>query len=611
MLSFSSTRIDFGKGRIAVPLPRELRLALIACAFAIGVGTLIACTFTQDYIESFGRPHYVGLTDFLFLTQDAFWLAAVALLLGALAVMPLPILGPDIGAFLLRHRRAVAIGLTASVFVLGVAGTHFVFDSYYLSRDEILAEFDAVIFRSGRPVALIPPDWQAFANALAPRLMLPIDGGAGWVSGYLPVNAGFRAIISLIGDSNWTSPFLAACAIIATFGVARRLWPARPDAALVSMLLVATSSQMLVTSMTSYAMTGHLALNMIWLWFFLRNDKIGHGAAVATGFLAAGLHQLIFHPLFVLPFIVQLWETKRRKLALFYILSYAVICLFWIAYWKIVLAWGGLSPEVTEDTGPMYFVIKVLALLTDFHWAGADLMLKNILRFVSWQSPALLPLACLAYPAIRRGTGIAGPLMAGLLLTTVAMFFLLPNQAYGWGYRYIHGLIGSAALLGGYGWIVLTDRAGKAETGACRTMLVICSAFAWFILLPAHAKQAHDYVAPYIRTLKAIRQAPTDIVVVDKSRLFFAEDLVRNDPFLRNRPKVLELTSLTEPGIDYLCAHYSVSLFGYDQATALGIAPNEKLTVADDDKRAKLRTDLSQRCGTALSVPSGLEKQAH
>ncbi len=611
MLSFSSARIDFGKGRIAVPLPRELRLALIACALAIGIGTIIACAFAQPYIESFGQPHYVGLADFLFRTQDAFWLAVIALLLAGLAVAPLPILGPEIGMFLLRHRRAVVIGLTIFVFALGVAGTHFVFDAYYVSRDEILAEFDAIIFRSGRPVAPIAPDWQIFANALAPRLMLPIYGGAGWVSGYLPVNAGFRALVGLIGDPNWTSPLLAACAIIATFGVARRLWPDRPDAAFVSMLLVATSPQVLVTSMTSYAMTGHLALNMIWLWFFLRNDKIGHGAAIVTGFLASGLHQLIFHPLFVLPFIVQLWESKRRKLACFYILSYAVICLFWIAYWKIVLASEGLSPEATEDTGPMYFVIRALALLTDFHWAGAGLMLKNILRFVSWQNPALLPLACLAYPAIRRGTAISGPLIAGLLLTTAAMFFLLPNQAYGWGYRYIHGLIGSAALLGGYGWIALTDRQDRAEMGASRTMLAVCSAFAVFMLLPAHMKQAHDYVAPYVRAMNLIQQAPTDIVVVDKSRLFFAEDLVRNDPFLRNRPKVIELTGLTEPSIDYLCAHYSVARFGYDQATALGIASNAQLTIVDDDKRTKLGAALSKACGTALALPPGLEKQGH
>jgi hypothetical protein len=44
-------------------------------------------------------------------------------------------------------------------------------------------------------------------------------------------------------------------------------------------------------------MTAHLTLNLIWLCLFLRNDKIGHGAAIAVGFLASGLHQLIFHPL--------------------------------------------------------------------------------------------------------------------------------------------------------------------------------------------------------------------------------------------------------------------------------------------------------------------------
>jgi len=49
-------------------------------------------------------------------------------------------------------------------------------------------------------------------------------------------------------------------------------------------------------------------------------------------------------------------------------------------------------------------------------------------------------------------------LVAGLVLTLLAMFMLLPYQGHGWGYRYLHGLIGSAALLGGYGWITLTGR---------------------------------------------------------------------------------------------------------------------------------------------------------
>jgi hypothetical protein len=120
--------------------------------------------------------------------------------------------------------------------------------------------------------------------------------------------------------------YLAALAVVTNFGVARRLWPTRLDAALISALLVATSSQVLVTSMASYAMTAHLTLNLIWLRMFLRDDKIGHGAAIAVGFLASGLHQLIFHPLFVAPFVVRLWASGRRPLALAYIVRYSVIC---------------------------------------------------------------------------------------------------------------------------------------------------------------------------------------------------------------------------------------------------------------------------------------------
>ncbi|MDQ6702482.1 MAG: hypothetical protein M3Z96_04935, partial [Pseudomonadota bacterium] len=59
--------------------------------------------------------------------------------------------------------------------------------------------------------------------------------------------------------------------------------------------------------------------------------------AIAVGFLASGLHQLIFHPLFVAPFIVRLWASGRRPLALVYIVGYSFICLFWISYWQIMI----------------------------------------------------------------------------------------------------------------------------------------------------------------------------------------------------------------------------------------------------------------------------------
>src|SRR3546814_13123134 len=67
------------------------------------------------------------------------------------------------------------------------------------------------------------------------------------------------------------------------------------DLVLVTLLLAFSSTQLLVMSMTAYAMTAHFALNMVWLALFLRNDWKGHFGAAVVAFLAIGLHQLQFH----------------------------------------------------------------------------------------------------------------------------------------------------------------------------------------------------------------------------------------------------------------------------------------------------------------------------
>jgi len=570
-------------------LPRPCRQILIGCALTVAAATAMTSAFELKSLPTVSAPDFVWLAFYLFRTQDAVWLAALAALWLGLAFTPMLPLSARARAFASRRPAAIPTGLALLVLVMGIAGVTIVFQGYHLSRDEFLADFDAIVFRSGHVIASVDPQWRPFVFALEPRYMLPVTGDVGSISTYLPINAVLHTAMGLIANPDWTGAVLAAAAVVATWGVARRLWPQRPDAAVVCSILVATSSQVLVTAMTSYAMTAHLALNMIWLWFFLRGDKVGHGAAIATGWLASGLHQLVFHPIFVAPFIMGLWATGRRALACLYIGSYAAIGLFWIEYWHIVFGQEGIATHIGDNTGPLYFVVRILAQVESFQWSGIDLMVKNALRFVIWQNPALLPLACLAYMTIRRGSGIASELFTGILLTLVAMFLLSSYQGHGWGYRYLHGLIGSAALLGGYGWLALTTPLTQDETRRSQTIMVICSAIAVLILLPVHAMQAHDFASPYVRASKAISQAPTDVVIVDKSRLLFAEDLVRNDPFLRNRPKVLDLTNLTEANIRDLCAHHRVAIFDREQGLAFGIVPNDDATAYDDDVRATAR----------------------
>jgi hypothetical protein len=330
------SQIEFCSRKTAARLPRELRRASVACAVMIALFTALAFAFNTVFSPKAG---FVRLTTYFFQTQDAFWLGFVALLLLGVAIARIPAVISPAATIILRYPRTAVVCLSALVLLCGIIGTLVVFHGYHLSRDEFLAEFDATILRTGTPVALAAPEWQSFFLALAPCFMLPVAQGAGFLSAYLPVNAGLRALTGLMADPAWTSPLLAAGAVVAIFWVARRLFPSRPDAVLVTTLLVATSSQVLLTSMTSYAMTAHLTLNLLWLWLFLRDDKIRHAAAIGVGFLATGLHQLIFHPVFAFPFIIRLWTSGRRRLALTYLFTYAVICLFWIGYWQIVLMW--------------------------------------------------------------------------------------------------------------------------------------------------------------------------------------------------------------------------------------------------------------------------------
>lgn len=580
------------------PAPRDLRIAATVCVLSIVVGTLIAYGFAAGVDLQWRRGSFVWLTPYLFLTEDAFWLVMIGLLLGAFAVMRIPTARVPAPSAVFRNPRIVLALTTGAVLVCGLAGTHAVFHGYHLTPDENLAEFDATILRAGMPIAPVAGEWQRFATALTPRFVLHVPDGGYWISLYLPVNALIRALVGLIADPAWTSPLLAALAVITIFGIARRLWPDRPDAALVSTLLLATSSQVLVTAMTSYSMTAHLALNLVWLWFFLRDDKIGHAGAIGVGFFASGLHQLIFHPLFALPFILGLWEERRRRQFLVYVVSYAIICLFWMAYWQLVLDWKGLLSPFSAGSGIAFFWLRVLTTIASFDWTSAGLMVMNVLRLVAWQNPILLPLALIGYREACREEPIACNLAKGLVYALIAMFIIMANQGPGWGYRYLHGLLGNLVLLAAYGWISLSRRATAEEMSSVRTIFGVAAVVAGVVLLPAHAKEAHDFVQPYVRAYAAISHAPADLVIVDKSGFLQAEDLIRNDPFLRNTPKIMDLSELSEDDLIYICARYNIAVFDRQQGLALGILPNDEQYKTEAEKLQRMRAAMTRiSCG--------------
>lgn len=507
-----------------------------------------------------------------FLAQDVVGLTVLGLIQLFLGLAPaLPVFGA--WSRLAAQPRWASLALAVAVAVTAWIGTWLVCHGFALSYDEVMAEFDARIFGSGALIGPIPVEWRAYRQALAPHFLLPVPGNDAWVSAYLPMNAMLRALFAAIGSPALTGPVLLGIAVLMVAAVALRLWPGRPDAALVAVLLLVTSPQALATAMTPYAMTGHLTLDLAWLWLFLRGGRAGHGGAAAVGFVACGLHQVVFHPLFVAPFLIGLVLGRSWRLVAFYTAAYGAIGAFWTLYWPGVLAVTGFGGGAGHgaEVGASYQIARIAALLAAFDWNGLDLMAKNLIRFVTWQSPLLVPLLILSWPALRRGEGPSRALAGGIVLTTLAMFVLLPYQGHGWGYRYLHGLIGSACLLAAQGWITATRTLSPPRRVSANALFGLgCTAA--LALLALRAVQVERFVSPYAAAWAAIHGLATDIVLIDDRDLAFGSDLVRNDPFLTDRPiLVLRRGIASEADLRALCSRGSVGVFGAAEAERLGL----------------------------------------
>ncbi|HYX46046.1 MAG TPA: hypothetical protein VE820_04400, partial [Sphingomicrobium sp.] len=204
--------------------------------------------------------------------------------------------------------------LLAAGFVLCALlawGSYALMGNFPLSRDEHMVVFDMAIFGSGRLAMPIAPEWRNYALALVPRFLLNSNHPVGFVSSYLPVNAMLRLAFSKVADPAWYNPVLVLLGGVALLDIAKRAFGLRGQTRVVVLLVYALSTQMLVNAMTDFSMTGHLALNLIWLAAFLRGGKLWNSVAIVTGFLAVGLHQLVFHPLFVAPFL--LWKLREGE----------------------------------------------------------------------------------------------------------------------------------------------------------------------------------------------------------------------------------------------------------------------------------------------------------
>jgi hypothetical protein len=501
------------------------------------------------------RSGHISITDSLLVLQDG------PFIVGFLALYLLLSRGaPELPARLTdwlqrssdRAGPPFIIGLAVAAAAAVLIGWTWLYQAFPMSMDEFWPTFDARVFASGRLMAPIPPEWRAYAHAMQPIYQLETPDHAFWISSYLPLNAAARALASWLGGQALAGAAWAAAAILCLWDIARQLWPARRDAAVVAVGLLALSPQFLAAAMTPFAWPAHLALNLAWLALFLRRSPGAQAGAAVVAFAACGLHEWVFAPLFAGPFLIEAWFAGRRREAILQGAAFGLSCGFWFAWPGLVFMAHGYP------FGAARMSAADNALTTLLRPEAPLVMAENLLRLTTWQSPlaALLAVAGITEAVRRRSPPLLA--MAGGLVLAIAFFTLVtPYQAQGWGYRYLHGYLGSISLLAAAGWVRLSDVAPRRGWsvltlgGALAVMLVGC-----------RAGQIADYVAPSVRLEGMIQRSPADVVIVDPGGPnLFRLDLARNDPFLANRPKVMLLPYLTWDEIRALGERKSLELF--------------------------------------------------
>src|SRR5437868_1559801 len=343
-----------------------------------------------------------------------------------------------------------------------------------------------------------------------------------------------RAVFQSISLQSFLNPLLDAVSVVALFGAARNIWPTRAENAFVAAGLLATSCQFLVMAMTSYSMPAHLALNTIWLWLYSAPDRRRYYLAPFVGVLAIGLHQSIVHALFAAPFLLRIVLQRRWRAVLIFGVVYLAGCAAWWA-WRV-----HYSPPSALPTASFFRLLNPLMLV---------IQPMDLLLVIGWSSLATPLLAALGLRRIFQERPIVRDAAVSCLLTFGFYVFFYLDQGNGWGYRYFHGTLACFILVAVAGWEFLVKLVG---TLPAKQFLIAGIAASLVIQLPLRCFQVEAHIRPYAQTSEAIRASNVEVVGINPLHAWYSADLVRNDPFLEDRPIIASLLLLRPEDVDIL-----------------------------------------------------------
>ena len=547
----------------------------LSLAHCIAVsGAVFGITLVSIYWNSGPRVSWIEQ----FKTQDVVWLIALAIFspLVFSSFRKLQIETPRM--WLEKDTGGINWFLLCVVlfsFLFSWIGANTLYHGYSLSMDEFIDLFQVKTFLSGELVAIVDAPWKEFGYQLQPINIKYDSVNTLWNVGVLPVRAAFQAVFAVLGDVRLAEAFSSATTVFLVYKIAKILWPEEIQPRYVAVIFLVCSTQFMIMSISPYSMTTMLFFSVLWLYLYLLDTRLSHTLGVIVIFIGSGLHHWQNFPIFVLPFVVGMFFQRQWKLFGIYSLTILLSAMFWrswpafsLAQWyDIIPAGKGGKPNIASSA-----MGSALSLL--FKRDPQDILnwLVNVFRFFSWQHILLVPMIYIAIKNYKKMPVAIKVLSFGIAFQGLVYLTLYPYQGHGWGYRYMHEQIGSLALLATFGWQNISSR--LRERGIEPISYLVGSSVVMLMLaLPLRAMQVEQSVRPYASADDFIKNIDADIVLLDVKGGWYSQDLVRNDPDLKNKPLVMALQTLDKEQIKRLCESHKTVFVLFDTLFEYGLQP--------------------------------------
>lgn len=275
----------------------------------------------------------------------------------------------------------------------------------------------------------------------------------------------------------------------------------------------------------------------------------------------------------------------------------------WVAFvgfgWRQVL--GGLAgpQEVVGATTVVETAVQAIATFVSVFKAPSAVMLEvrliGLAKLWLWAAPAMVLLAVAG--AFRHWSDTRVRLLAGSALVTLIGYLFVPlDQGHGWGFRYFHSA-----------WFVLPVLAAAAVVPSGRSGTSAAAVDRWtplsrytqgaavaglLVMVPFFAWQVRSFIDAHLAQLPRADQGQARVVIINPAMAYYAQDLVQNDPFLRQpvifmithgRKRDAEMIARHYPTLELLSQSYRGSVWGHK--TSPGDSSRGAVPVPIDDQR--------------------------